>query len=72
MLHCILQKRVALMEKEAALLREMTAAAEREQNAKSSASDSEREAVDSRSVYVGNVSRCHVLVLAPGALTGRP
>lgn len=52
---------VAEMEAEAAKLREMTAASEQnsageEQNGDATMNDEDKEAVDSRSVYVGNVS----------------
>ncbi|KAI5479284.1 hypothetical protein MNV49_003802 [Pseudohyphozyma bogoriensis] len=51
-----MKARVAEMEKEAAMLRQMTAQAESEAAGGSAAmTDEEKEAVDSRSVYVGNV-----------------
>lgn len=54
-----MKARVAEMEQEAAKLREMTAAneVEAEQNGAATLTDDEKEAVDSRSIYVGNVSR---------------
>lgn len=53
-----MKARVAEMEQEAAKLREMNAAVaqESEENAPAGMSDEEKEAVDSRSIYVGNVS----------------
>lgn len=59
-----MKARVAEMEQEAAKLREMTAAneVEAEQNGATGMTDDEKEAVDSRSIYVGNVSLrllCH-------------
>jgi hypothetical protein len=50
---------VAEMEAEAAKLREMTAASDAaaDQNGDATMSDDDKEAVDSRSIYVGNVSR---------------
>lgn len=58
-----MKARVAEMEQEAAKLREMNAAVaqESEENAPVGISDEEKEAVDSRSIYVGNVS-----MLPPG------
>jgi len=50
-----MKARLSLMEEEAAKLREMTAQAERDQNAAAVLSEDEKEAVDSRSIYVGNV-----------------
>lgn len=53
-----MKARVAEMEKEAAMLRKMTAQAESEAEQGSSGqgmTDDEKEAVDSRSIYVGNV-----------------
>ena len=53
-----MKARVAEMEQEAALLREMTAAVDKqgeESAAAAAMTDDEKEAVDSRSIYVGNV-----------------
>lgn len=60
-----MKARLAEMEKDAQKLREMNAAqAEKDKtNAPAGMSDEEREAVDSRSIYVGNVSPAHFLVL---------
>ncbi|KZW03957.1 RNA-binding domain-containing protein [Exidia glandulosa HHB12029] len=50
-----MKQRVREMEQEALKLREMQAEAEAEQNAEGGEGDEDKEAVDSRSVYVGNV-----------------
>ncbi|KAL8284189.1 hypothetical protein RQP46_004938 [Phenoliferia psychrophenolica] len=53
-----MKERVAEMEREAQLLRDMTAKADSEQDANGQGAamgDDEKEAVDSRSIYVGNV-----------------
>lgn len=53
-----MKARVAEMEREAQLLRDMTAKADSEQdaNGQGAMGDDEKEAVDQRSIYVGNVS----------------
>lgn len=53
-----MKARVAEMEREAQMLRDMTAKAESDAEASGSGAmgDDEKEAVDQRSVYVGNVS----------------
>lgn len=51
-----MRARVAEIEKEAALLRQFSAVATAEADAVVPMSDDEKEAVDSRSIYVGNVS----------------
>lgn len=72
-----MRARVAEIEKEAALLRQFSAVATAEADAVVPMSDDEKEAVDSRSIYVGNVSgmivyRCAGDMLAelPGLLVG--
>lgn len=62
-----MKQRVREMEQEALKLREMQAEAEAEQNAEGGEGDEDKEAVDSRSVYVGNVrdvARCFRLTHA--------
>lgn len=51
-----MKQRVKDMEAEAQKLREMQAEVEREQSALSGLTEEEKEAVDARSVHVGNVS----------------
>ena len=64
-----MKQRVREMEQEALKLREMQAEAEAEQNAEGAEGDEDKEAVDSRSVYVGNVRASPQLVRQ---LTARP